>query len=106
MSAAELSRQLKVPTNRIPVFSTAAAPFPVTRLCASPFFRNERPFLAQLQSLYDIRLAEQKTGRTIRPSRLSSGPSTKPSSSGTTKAALTEGQNEKSMYPMMTRKRD
>jgi len=50
MSASELARQLKVPTNRI-----------------TEILNGQRPeFWLNLQNLYELRLAEQKSGKTIK----------------------------------------
>ena len=40
MSAAELARRLKVPTNRVTAIVTASARFPETRRCARSFFER------------------------------------------------------------------
>lgn len=66
MSAAELSRQLKVPTNRITsILNGRRGITGDTALRLAHFFGTSAQFWLNLQSLYDIRLAEQKTGRTI-----------------------------------------
>ena len=67
MSAAELSRQLKVPTNRITsILNGRRAITGDTALRLAHFFGTSAQFWLNLQSLYDIRLAEQKMGRTIK----------------------------------------
>ena len=67
MSAAELSRKLKVPTNRITsILNGRRAITGDTALRLAHFFGTSAQFWLNLQSLYDIRLAEQKTGRTIK----------------------------------------
>ena len=67
MSAAELSRQLEVPTNRITsILNGRRAITGDTDLRLAHFFGTSAQFWLNLQSLYDIRRAEQKTGRTIK----------------------------------------
>lgn len=67
MSAAELARQLKVPTNRITeVMNGQRAITGDTALRLAHFFGTSAEFWLNLQSLYDLRLAEQKAGRSIR----------------------------------------
>jgi antitoxin HigA-1 len=67
MSATELSRQLKVPTNRITsILNGHRAITGDTALRLAHFFGTSAQFWLNLQSLYDIRRAEQKAGRTIK----------------------------------------
>ncbi len=49
MSAAELARKISVPTNRL-----------------GHFFGTSPQFWLNLQTLYDVRIAEQKAGKAIR----------------------------------------
>src|SRR5881397_2011537 len=67
MSAAELARQLKVPTNRISeIINGQRAITGDTALRLAHFFGTSAEFWLNLQSLYDLRLAEHKAGKSIR----------------------------------------
>ena len=67
MSAAELARQLKVPTNRVTgILNGQRAVTGDTALRLGHFFSTSAEFWLNLQSLYDLRLAEQKAGKSIR----------------------------------------
>jgi antitoxin HigA-1 len=67
MSAAELARQLKVPTNRVTgILNGQRAITGDTALRFGHFFGTSPGFWLNLQSLYDLRLAEQRAGKTIR----------------------------------------
>jgi addiction module HigA family antidote len=67
MSAAELARQIKVPTNRITeILNGERAVTGDTALRLSHFFGTSAQFWLNLQSLYELRLAEQKAGKAIR----------------------------------------
>jgi|SRR5580658_6675111 antitoxin HigA-1 len=67
MSAAELARQLGVPTNRITeILNRRRAITGDTALRLAHFFGTSAAFWLNLQSLYEIRLAEQKSGKSIR----------------------------------------
>jgi len=67
MSAAELARQLKVPTNRITeILNGKRAVSGDTALRLGHFFGTSAQFWLNLQSLYELRLAEQKTGKAIK----------------------------------------
>jgi len=67
MSAAELARQLKVPTNRVTgIVNGQRAITGDTALRLGHFFGTSAEFWLNLQSLYELRLAEQRAGRTIR----------------------------------------
>ncbi len=67
MSAAELARQLKVPTNRITeILNGQRSITGDTALRLGHFFGTSPEFWLNLQSLYDLRLAEQKAGKSIR----------------------------------------
>ena len=67
MSAAELARQLKVPTNRITeILNGQRSITGDTALRLGHFFGTSAEFWLNLQSLYDLRLAEQKAGKSIR----------------------------------------
>ena len=67
MSAAELARQLGVPTNRITeILNRRRAVTGDTALRLAHFFGTSAEFWLNLQSLYEIRLAERRSGRSIR----------------------------------------
>ncbi len=67
MSAAELARQLKVPTNRITeILNAQRAITGDTALRLAHFFGTSAQFWLNLQSLHELRLAEQKVGKTIK----------------------------------------
>src|ERR1700681_1984173 len=67
MSAAELARQLGVPTNRITeILNRRRAITGDTALRLAHFFGTSAEFWLNLQSLYELRLAEAKTGKAIK----------------------------------------
>jgi addiction module HigA family antidote len=67
MSAAELARQMKVPTNRVTgILNGQRALTGDTALRLGHFFGTSPEFWLNLQSLYELRLAEQKVGKTVR----------------------------------------
>jgi addiction module HigA family antidote len=67
MSAAELGRRLKVPTNRITgILNGQRAITGDSALRLAHFFGTSAEFWLNLQKLYEFRLAEQKTGAVIR----------------------------------------
>ena len=67
MSAAELGRQLKVPTNRITgILNGQRAISGDTALRLAHYFGTSPEFWLNLQKLYELRLAEAKAGATIR----------------------------------------
>ena len=67
MSAADLARQLKVPTNRLTaILNGQRAVTGDTALRLGHFFGTSPEFWLNLQSLYELRLAEQKAGKSIR----------------------------------------
>lgn len=67
MSAAALSRQFKVPANRITqIMNGERAITGDTALRLAHFFGTSAEFWLNLQSLYDLRLAEKKAGKTIK----------------------------------------
>jgi addiction module HigA family antidote len=67
MSAAELSRQLKVPTNRVTeILNGQRAVTGDTALRLAHVFGTSAQFWLNLQSLYELRLAEEKAGAAIR----------------------------------------
>ena len=66
MSAAALARQLKVPTNRITeIINGQRAITGDTALRLAHFFGTSAEFWLNLQSLYDLRLAERMAGKSI-----------------------------------------
>jgi addiction module HigA family antidote len=67
MSAAELARRLNVPTNRITeIINGRRAITGDTALRLAHFFGTTAEFWLNLQSLYEIRVARQKSGKSIR----------------------------------------
>jgi addiction module HigA family antidote len=67
MSAAELARKLDVPTNRITgILNGQRAITGDTALRLAHFFGTSAEFWLNLQSLYELRIAEKKIGRSIR----------------------------------------
>lgn len=67
MSAAELGRQLKVPTNRITgILNGQRAITGDSALRLAHFFGTSPDFWLNLQKLYELRLAEAKAGAAIR----------------------------------------
>jgi addiction module HigA family antidote len=67
MSAAELARQLDVPTNRITSILNGQRAFTSdTALRLAHFFGTSAEFWLNLQSLYELRLAQKKAGKSIR----------------------------------------
>ena len=66
MSAAELARKLRVPTNRVTqILNGTRSITGDTALRLAHFFGTSAQFWLNLQSLYDLRLAEEKAGRSI-----------------------------------------
>ena len=67
MSAAELARRLKVPTNRVTgILNGQRAITGDTALRLAHFFGTSPEFWLNLQSLYELRLAQAKTGKAIK----------------------------------------
>jgi antitoxin HigA-1 len=67
MSAAELARKLGVPTNRITqILNGTRAITGDTALRLGHFFGTSAQFWLNLQTLYDLRRAEQKVGKSIK----------------------------------------
>jgi len=67
MSAAELARQLQVPTNRITaILNGQRAITGDTALRFAHFFGTSAEFWLNLQSLYEVRIAERKVGKSIK----------------------------------------
>lgn len=66
MSAAELSRKLGVPTNRVTsILNGQRAITGDTALRLGHFFGNSPQFWLGLQALYELRIAEKKAGEEI-----------------------------------------
>jgi addiction module HigA family antidote len=66
MSAAELARKLDVPTNRVTQILNATRSITGdTALRLAHFFGTSAQFWLNLQSLYELRLAQQKVGKSI-----------------------------------------
>src|ERR1700692_1161934 len=67
MSAAELARQLNVPTNRVTeILNRRRGITGDTALRLAHFFGTTAEFWLNLQSLYEIRMAERKLGKSIK----------------------------------------
>jgi addiction module HigA family antidote len=67
MSAAELGRQLGVPTNRVTaILNRQRAVTGDTALRLGHFFGNNPQFWLNLQALYDLRTAEMKVGSKVK----------------------------------------
>ena len=66
-SAAELARKLDVPTNRITgILNGQRAITGDTALRPAHFFGTSAEFWLNLQSLYELRIARKKAGKSIR----------------------------------------
>ena len=67
MSAAELARKLDVPTNRVTqILNGTRSITGDTALRLAHFFGTSAQFWLNLQSLYELRLAQQKIGKSIK----------------------------------------
>lgn len=67
MSASELARQLKVPANRVTeILNGQRAITGDTALRLAHFFGTSAQFWLNLQSLYELRIAEEKAGTAIK----------------------------------------
>jgi antitoxin HigA-1 len=67
MSAAELARQLKVPTNRITqILNGERAISGDTALRLGHFFGTAAEFWLNLQKIYELRVAERAVGQDVR----------------------------------------
>ena len=67
MSAAELGRRIDVPTNRVTgILNGQRAITGDTALRLAHFFGTSPEFWLNLQALYELRLAEAKTGKAIK----------------------------------------
>ncbi len=66
MSAAELARKINVPTNRVTqILNGTRAITGDTALRLGHFFGTSAEFWLNLQSLYDLRVAQKKAGKSI-----------------------------------------
>ncbi len=66
MSAAELARKLDVPTNRVTeILNGRRAVTGDTALRLGHFFGTTPEFWLRLQTTYELRLAQQKSGKSI-----------------------------------------
>jgi addiction module HigA family antidote len=67
MSAAELARQIKVPTNRVTqILNGERAVTGDTALRLGHFLGNDPEFWLNLQKLYELRVAEREVGSDIK----------------------------------------
>ena len=67
MSAAELARKIGVPTNRVTgILNGQRAITGDTALRLAHFFGTSGEFWLNLQSLYELRVARQKVGKSIK----------------------------------------
>ena len=67
MNAAELARKIAVPTNRVTqILNGTRSITGDTALRLAHFFGTSPQFWLNLQTLYDVRIAEQKAGKAIR----------------------------------------
>jgi addiction module HigA family antidote len=67
MSAAELARQLRIPTNRVTgILNEERGITADTALRLGHWFGTSADFWLNLQKLYELRLAEQEVGAEIR----------------------------------------
>src|SRR5207245_11244043 len=67
MSAAELARNLGVPTNRVTqILNGTRSITGETALRLAHFFGTSAQFWLNLQNLYDLRLAQKKAGKSVK----------------------------------------
>ncbi len=67
MSAAELARKMNVPTNRVTqILNGTRGITGDTALRLAHFFGTSAEFWLNLQSLYELRLAQKRAGKSIR----------------------------------------
>lgn len=67
MSAAELARKIRVPTNRVTqILNGTRSITGDTALRLAHFFGTSAQFWLNLQSLYELRLAQEKAGKSIK----------------------------------------
>ncbi|HWY44115.1 MAG TPA: HigA family addiction module antitoxin [Candidatus Sulfotelmatobacter sp.] len=66
MSAAELARKINVPTNRVTqILNGTRSITGDTALRLGHFFGTSAQFWLNLQTLYDLRIAQEKSGKSI-----------------------------------------
>ena len=83
LSAAELARQLQVPTNRITeIMNGQRAITGDSALRLGHFFGTDPEFWLNLQKLYELRLAEAKSGAAIKNLPTLAGMPKKPGKAG------------------------
>ena len=67
LSAAELARKMHVPTNRVTqILNGTRSITGDTALRLAHFFGTSAQFWLNLQSLYELRIAEEKAGKSIK----------------------------------------
>ena len=67
MSAAELARKIDVPTNRVTqILNGTRAITGDTALRFAHFFGTSAQFWLNLQSLYELRIAQERAGKSIK----------------------------------------
>ncbi|HXY01345.1 MAG TPA: HigA family addiction module antitoxin [Candidatus Limnocylindrales bacterium] len=67
MSAAELARNINVPTNRVTqILNGTRSITGDTALRLAHFFGTSAEFWLNLQSLYELRMAQQRAGKSIK----------------------------------------
>ncbi len=67
MSAAELARKIRVPTNRVTqILNGTRSITGDTALRLAHFFGTSAQFWLNLQNLYELRLAQEKSGKSIK----------------------------------------
>ena len=67
MSAAELARKIRVPTNRVTqILNGQRSVTGDTALRLAHFFGTSPEFWLNLQSLYELRIAQQRVGKAIK----------------------------------------
>jgi antitoxin HigA-1 len=67
MSAAQLARNLDVPTNRVTqILRGARSVTGDTALRLAHFFGTSPQFWLNLQSIYDLRIAERRAGKSVK----------------------------------------
>jgi len=67
MSAAELARKIDVPTNRVTqILNGTRSITGDTALRLGHFFGTSAQFWLNLQSIYDLRLAQERVGKSIK----------------------------------------
>jgi addiction module HigA family antidote len=67
MSAAELARKIRVPTNRVTqILNGTRSITGDTALRLAHFFGTSAQFWLNLQSLYELRMAQEKAGKSIK----------------------------------------